>query len=217
MAPESNIQIAGVALLPISIFPPLRWWLWWLSGKAEVVTQEPFLKQSMRNRYALVNEGQTIWLSIPVSAFNRFAHTENIQVSYDQNWTIKHLQSMRTCYGKTPYFDHYIEPITSLFAEREGSLLHLFYKSRDMQYSWLGKPIVPAVRKSEIKFDFAQDRDYTFGIKSPLPPYYQVFMDKGLPFVDHLSLLDLIFNEGPMAALYLNALLQKFSTEELKK
>ncbi|HUH26691.1 WbqC family protein, partial [Gelidibacter sp.] len=54
----------------------------------------------------------------------------------------------------------------------------------------------------------AQEKDYRYLVdhrketEQPLKPYVQVFDDKH-GFISNLSILDLIFNEGPNALLYL--------------
>lgn len=193
--------MAEIAKLPISVFPPLRWWLCMMAGMGYMVRDERFIKQSIRNRYALANEGIVIWQTIPLKAFNRFVQTDSIGISYDQNWIAKHLQAMQTCYGKTPFFEHYIEDVKPLFESQLSTLIELSDAAIALQQRWTNTSFPTHTIQSEC--DFLSIQEIKFGINNPLPPYYQVFMDKGKPFIDHLSLLDLIFNLGPDAHLYL--------------
>jgi hypothetical protein len=207
--------MAGLTKLPLAIFAPVRWWLHILYGNAAISINDPYLKQSIRNRYALANEEQTIWLSIPIHAFNRWVSTAQIGISYQQNWRIKHLQSIQTCYGKAPFFAHYFEDIQKLYSENHNTLFELFESSFSVQCHWLHHPTAPTYSEATPDCDYTKTRDYDFGFSKVLPPYYQVFMDRGMPFRDHLSLLDVIFNCGPESGLYLQQAAVHFGLKDL--
>ncbi|HOY13334.1 MAG TPA: WbqC family protein [Saprospiraceae bacterium] len=175
--------------------------------KVKIETNENYQKRSCRNRYGIVDHYGTKTLSIPLKkGKNEQLPISKVQISHDENWQIQHLRTIKTAYGKAPYFEYYFDHLSDLFHKNHPTLLefnndclNFFYKHAQMQIN--------------LEFTSAYLRNYENGLdlrtKIPildtLPYYAQVFEDR-LQFIPNASVLDLLFCCGPAAGSYLRSI-----------
>lgn len=168
-----------------------------------IETKEHFPKQTYRNRCDILSSDGILSLSIPVkkNSGNK-THTDDILLSNDENWKIRHWRSIKTAYQSSPYFDHYGMEVEELLNDSTQNLLEFNVKITKRIIKWLDI-------KVDIKFttDFYPpiENDYRMSLiaknsfKNIEPaPYIQVFPDAN-SYRDSLSILDAIFCLGPMA------------------
>ena len=86
--------------------------------------------------------------------------------------------------------------------------MQLLRLDREIQTTTTFTPYTSEDTRLLIHPKHSRKEDYPFRLKTP---YYQVFEDK-FGFVPNLSVIDLLFNEGPQAATYLRQLLTQFET-----
>ena len=169
-----------------------------------IETQESFPKQTYRNRCYIDSPNGSLKLSIPVQ--HQSAATGEVQISYRENWPQKHWQALRSAYGKTPFFEVLASDLEAVMLSGESSLLELNNQLLNLILHWL---------QLDVRFQFTDH----WQAEHTLPDYREVFRAKGLPqwkgpaypqafdhkygFRPDLSILDLLFNEGPAAADYL--------------
>ncbi|BDD00102.1 WbqC family protein [Persicobacter psychrovividus] len=177
------------------------------SEKLLIEAQENFSKQTYRNRCRILTSQGVRDLTIPMVAGNKRHHIQKILLDDRQQWRKIHWRSIKTAYGKAPFFEHYIdflEPVffgeqTTLF-EFNLSLLKVLFKLLGIKkeisltdeyakYSDSDK-IIDMRDRLQPKVDYDKN-----GILVPFP-YPQLF---GNEFVSNLSVLDLLFCEGPNA------------------
>ncbi|MCI9607623.1 MAG: WbqC family protein [Muribaculaceae bacterium] len=157
------------------------------------------------HRTTIADTRGTIELTVPVSKPHSSSQAawSDITVSAHGGWWNVQLTALESAYGRTPFFEFYID-----------SLKHLF--SADM----CGRPVTELDREADtavrallgldnevIYLEGSELPEYAYDArKTELPqasePYYQVRADK-LGFIPGLSILDLLFNLGPEAPLYL--------------
>ena len=201
------------ALFPTSYFPPISYMAALLREENPLIEiYETYPKQTYRNRCIVMTANGVHSLSVPVSKpFGNRTKTAEIQISYQTPWQQIHKRTLLSAYKATPYFDHYFPRFERFFDKETTNLIDLNNKI----LSELLK-----ILKVEKSIDFTTDyiknvheiTDYrtVFNPKKGLaanyfPVYYQAFCEK-YPFAPNLSILDLIFNEGPLASIYLKQL-----------
>ena len=116
--------------------------------------------------------------------------------------------ALESAYGRTPYFEFYIDrflPMLTTGVDDRFPLLHTLAKAWDHEIrDILGMAVCNTESPTEgpIREDHPGHNipDIT---ADNLLPYRQVRQDK-LGFLGGLSILDLIFNLGPEAQIYLN-------------
>jgi len=197
--------------LSTAYFPPISW-LTLLYQKKEVSIDlwESYTKQSYRNRCRIATSNGLMDLSIPVKKpYGNQSKTRDILLDNQQNWQQNHWRGIKNAYQSTPFFIHYEEGIQKII-------------NTDFEFLWqLNHELIEHIA-DEINMDYSinytkdfmeetDENDFRFKIHPKqdeimnYPPYYQVFDDK-IGFQQGLSSLDLLFNLGPEAILYLDKL-----------
>lgn len=167
-----------------------------------------YQKQTYRNRMNIYGSQGKMSLTVPVvySQKNRQLY-KDIVISNDEKWQDLHWKSIQSAYSSSPFFEFYEYDLHPLFHEETSHLMDFNFKCLDAVLECL---------QHELKFDLTSDfeldpidkTDYRFLVDhrketdQALNPYVQVFDEKH-GFIPNLSILDLIFNEGPNALLYL--------------
>lgn len=174
--------------------------------------KETFPKQTFRNRMTIATGNGVQTLTVPVVRPNgNHTRTEEMEVSYGEPWNIRHWRAIVTAYNTSPFFLYYQDDLERIFMERHTLLIEL----NDKLLHYL-------LQKLKIACDIlfteeyapagnpADDYRYTLVSKRPttqyaLPPYSQVF-DTRIGFQPNMSGIDLLFNLGPEAGLYIKSL-----------
>lgn len=176
---------------------------------AVIEQHENFVKQSCRNRCDILGANGVISLIIPVhKTSGEKTPIRQTRIDYSKNWQHRHWNSIHSAYKNSPYFDHYAARFEPFYREQTELLWDFNREIQQVVLDALGAE--PQFRYSE---DYMRptnpDEDFrnAFSDKPRLyrpdpafhaVPYYQVFSEK-MPFVPDLSILDLLFCEGPGA------------------
>ena len=171
------------------------------SKKIVFEINDHFLKQTFRNRTYIYGANGKLLLSIPVihSQKNRKLF-KDVKISYGHDWLNQHCKSFQISYRSSPFFEYYEDKLIDLYKKREKYLFDFNLKSIDIISEMLKINLVHKfTEKYEDNYsdvlDFRNNYkklDSDFGIKQ----YTQVFESKH-GYIENLSVLDLIFNEGP--------------------
>jgi len=201
-------------LLTTSYFPPIQYYSKLIKKEKIIIEQyEHYGKQSYRNRCDIYGANGLLTLSVPViKGARKKILTKDIQIEYVEDWRKVHFKGIESAYRKSPFYEYYIDDIEPIFSKEYKYLLDLNNDILGVLNEIL--EISPDIGYTEdyIKETVGVD-DWREGIhpkKSKriedtsfvADPYTQVFSDK-LGFEPNLSVLDLIFNLGPEALLYL--------------
>ncbi len=196
-------QIFPTAYLPsieyISLFSKTE--------NASIEIFETYQKQSCRTRCNVMTANGVQTLTVPVIKTNgNHTLTKDIEISYKESWQQVHLRCLESAYRKSAYFDYYFPYLEKIYKQKFNTLIEL------NEYSM--KAILKLLKiKKEISYtnDFEKitdEKDYRIALsknevnKEGMPEYYQVFSDRH-GFISNLSIVDLLFNEGPNSAMLL--------------
>lgn len=172
---------------------------------------ESYLKQSYRNRTIILSANGPLQLSLPVVDGPRAkGPIRDLKISYDQPWQQMHWRGISSAYNNSPFFEYYADDLAPFFYEKKWKYLIDF--NSEIQNAVLNtinlkidikatEEYFPQGEVSEATDDFRytihpkpQKQDIDQGFFPT--PYTQVFHEKW-GFVPNLSILDLLFNEGP--------------------
>lgn len=158
------------------------------------------------HRYAVADTRGRLELTVPVSKDSGPATWEQVRVSAHGRWWEVHRTALESAYGRTPFFEFYIDRFLPLFVPRpltEGeSVATLCRRADAIVRSILG--IVPASDMSDVQaFTSVDDMRRTDFASLEAPQKYWQIRRETLGFVDRLSILDLIFSTGPEAPIFL--------------
>ena len=168
-----------------------------------IEAKENFPKQTYRNRCELVSADGIISLSIPTKRIKGSkTKTEDIILSDDENWRIRHWRSIKSCYQSAAYFDYYKSEIEELLFTKKETLLNFNINITKRIIKWLDINTEIRVTKqfkpysnNDLRIKLVDKNNFQKIKKSP---YIQVFQAK-TNFKKSLSILDPIMCEGPMA------------------
>jgi len=169
-----------------------------------------YIKQTYRNRCVIASANGRQTLSIPiVKPESLKCRTKDIRIAEHGNWRHLHWNALVSAYNSTPFFEYYVDDFRPFYEKPAGFLFDFNEALRELICSLLD--ISPAVSySSEYVFsppvDVLDLREAIHPKKEPfthdLRPYYQVFETKQ-GFQPNLSIVDLLFNMGTEAALWL--------------
>jgi hypothetical protein len=182
--------------------------------QAEKITfemEDNFQKQTNRNRTYIYSPNGIQLLNIPVK-HSKTAHqkTKDIQIENDFDWQKQHYKSLEAAYRSSPFFEYFEDDLLPIFEKKHNFLMDLNLEVFDLITKCLRMKIeynstteyIHEIESNEIT-DF---RFLANGKKdqSQFESYTQVFDDK-FGFINNLSVLDLVFNEGKFALDYLKS------------
>jgi len=171
---------------------------------------EAYQKMSFRNRCVVAGSNGLINLSVPVeNGRNQKAPFKDVRISYRDGWQKQQWVTLLSCYNKSAFFEFYRDGLEKFFTDRVDFLFDL-----DLSILlWLKKILQ---FKAEIVVQEGPDaplptgditdyrnrwmpKNYTqAGLNTFTHNYYQVFEER-IGFKQNLSILDILFNEGPNA------------------
>jgi hypothetical protein len=175
-----------------------------LNEKCIVDTFENYLKQTWRNRYDILGANGKLTLTVPVlGQKGAKIPTKEIYIDNQLLWQRNHLRSIIAAYGSSPYFEHYIDQISSVFSKKYDLLIDFNQEAARILWEILQvkEPIIYSKHYIEKDNSAIDLRPYFKParfklIKKETTSYLQTFADK-FNFIPNLSILDMVFNLGP--------------------
>lgn len=172
--------------------------------KALVINgDEPFVKQTYRNRAVIATENGTQNLTIPVIHDGGRIAMRDVRISEHGNWRHQHWNAMVSAYRKSPFFDYYADDFAHFYEKRDGFLMDFNLRLHQVISELLGLDReVRIIDNSNKPAEFIDLRHIAepkalADMEGYTPqPYYQVFAQRN-GFIPNLSILDLLFNMGP--------------------
>ena len=170
---------------------------------------ENFKKQSYRNRCVIASPNGPLKLIIPIIRSSKNI-VKDVKIDNTQNWKNIHWKSLESSYRSSPYFEFYEDEFYSLYFKNKNDFLFDFNNNINLAVlKCLGIETEIIISSSYVDKDseiedfrnlILPNSKYLEKIKEI--KYNQVFQEKQL-FLPNLSVLDLLFNEGPLAKQFL--------------
>lgn len=199
------------ALIYPTYFPNIAHF--WTVVNADTITLEVsdnYQKQSYRNRTEIYGANGKLALTVPVSYTQKNRQLyKDVKIANDEQWQLLHLKSLQSAYSMSPFFEYYIDDLMPLFEAHFKYILDFNLKCFEVLLNSLQLDILPT-KTTIFEKEPLNKTDYRSLVKrnsdvKHIIPYTQVFTEKH-GFIANLSILDLVFNEGPNTALYLKKL-----------
>ena len=179
-------------------------------SKAESIVfemEDNYQKQSYRNRCYIYNSNGKQLLSVPVKhkITNGRKKTKDALIENDFPWQDQHFKSLQSAYRTSPYFVFFEDDIAPIF-EKKYKFLHdvnidtfLFVTDALQLNNSYAK--TDSYNANFPKNDFRLLAERKHQPEKLVDTYVQMFDDKH-GFIPNLSILDLLFMEGPNAISY---------------
>lgn len=162
---------------------------------------ENYTRQTWRNRCRILTANGPMDLTFPVVHDGSRLIT-GIRVDYKTPWLEKTEYAIDSAYYNSPFFEYYRDELFSILDSRPDRLWDLDMGITEFFCRKIGlaTELLPTESFAAPVPGDPEDRRYTLSPKKPSQyscrPYWQVFRDK-FGFVGNLSVMDLLFNEGP--------------------
>jgi len=169
---------------------------------------DSYQKQTYRNRTQIATANGKIALSVPLkfSQKNRQLF-KDVRIASDEKWQSHHWKSLQSAYKTSPFFEYYEDDLAPLFHLPYEFIMDFNFKCMEVVLECLQYEKVYS-STSTFEKSPTQIKDLRFLTKVrkeqsyQFEAYTQVFSTKN-GFLTNLSILDLLFNEGPNAINYL--------------
>jgi hypothetical protein len=170
--------------------------------------EDNYQKQTYRNRAYIAHANGRLLLNVPVkhSKGGPRQRTKEVITEDSFPWQSQHWKSLQTAYRTSPFFEFYEDELAPLFTRPVSQLLEHNLEIFKVLTDLLGLSLeigftesyAPETKITDLRFlvEAKKEKRYSF------TPYTQV-LESHHGFLSNLSVLDLLFNEGPNALHYL--------------
>lgn len=111
------------ALLSTTYFGPVQWYQKLYRSEAAVIdADEPFMKQSFRNRCYIAAANGVQALTVPIE---KARITRDVRISDHGDWRRVHWNAITSAYGESAFFEYYQDDLRP-FYERRWEFLYDF-------------------------------------------------------------------------------------------
>ena len=179
------------------------------SEKIVFEMEDNFQKQTNRNRTYIYSPNGIQLLNIPVKHSKQIHQkTKDVKIETDFDWQKQHFKSLEAAYRSSPFFEFFEDDIRPIFEKKHTYLMDLNLETLAIVSKCLRMKLEYGTTTEyfhEVDSNVIMDlRRLANGKKdhSQFEPYTQVFEEKQ-GFLNNLSVLDVLFNEGKYALDYL--------------
>lgn len=176
-------------------------------------------RRKLMHRYGIADVNGRLTLTIPITKPRIGATWNDAGVSAHGGWWNIHKVALWSAYGRTPFFEYYIDELMPYLQPRDGVKLeslmdlnlgidvvirHILGIDNEVRYE------LTAEEKELIKngdSSIIDHRNSTFDLDQSVE-YYQVRAQQQ-GFIPNLTILDLIFNMGPETPLVLKKIIDQ--------
>jgi len=210
----------GQVILATAYLPPVALYRVLVNSDVVVLENcENYQKQSYRNRCYIYGSGGFLPLTVPVlrEKGNRLIST--VRIDNSKEWKKQHLRAIISAYRSAPFFEHYFDPLRFLIDQE-----HEYLSRMNLSLIELILSMIEINCNIKLSNNYCQDFN-GLDLRESIHPkkgdfkvggevwesnedikqngqYHQVFAHK-FGFISNLSILDLLFNEGPETLLRL--------------
>ncbi len=164
---------------------------------------ENYQKQSYRNRCKILTTNKIADLIVPVIKGNSKEIIKNIKIDYGQDWQRNHLRTIKSAYGKAPFFEHFYDFFRIVFEKKHDFLIDF---NTELLTVCLKLMQIKKEPKFTERFEIKAENDFR-GIIHPKKATesitnieaYNYSQNFGEKFVPNLSIIDLLMCQGPQS------------------
>ena len=195
------------ALIELHYLPSIAYFSALYSAEKIIIEKhEHFIKQSYRNRCHILTAQGVERLVIPLTSKHGKVFITDVRIDYSQKWLNNHWRTIESAYRNAPFFEFYADDVQKVLFNNHNFLYDLNFELLTICLKWLNlnvtlqesmvyeKPLTEAVIDMR-NMIHAKKQEHQAKHFQPVS-YTQVFGNK---FAEGLSLIDLVFCEGPAA------------------
>lgn len=160
------------------------------------------------HRFAIADTRGRLELTVPIAKpQSSQCCWGDIEISTHGNWWDVHRIALESAYGRTPFFEYYADSLLPMLTAGVEERFPLLKDLSDAWDTWIRHklmlPLPVAAETGESRPESPSIITEISNNATDFAQYWQVRADK-IGFIGNLSVLDLIFNLGPEAIIYLD-------------
>lgn len=193
--------------VPTYFSPISQYGMIYQSDELTFEVHDNFQKQTYRNRCYIYGANGKQLLNIPIthSKSDSKQKSKDIRIESGSRWQQQHYKSLKTAYNSSPYFEFYEDDLMFIFEKDYVFLQDLNLDS----FQFINEALELGLKyKTSSEYKENPHHDFRSLAKVKSHPncksdsYIQIFDDKH-GFIENLSILDLLFMEGPNSISFL--------------
>ena len=188
-------------------FGPISCWKQIINSNILWDVHQNYIKQTYRNRTFIHSANGLQILTVPVKHSKiKFSMLE-AKIDNSIAWQKNHWRSIESAYSSSPFFEFYKDSLEEVYIKEYTYLTKFNFDIIKLILEWTDIEM-----KSELSKDYKIGYENSLDLRKNMEnkkyscsenlKYRQVFSDKN-GFLNDLSIIDLIFNEGPNSISYL--------------
>lgn len=170
--------------------------------------EDNYQKQTYRNRSYIAHSNGELLLNVPIKhdKNGKRQKMKNVIVENDFPWQEQHWKSLQSAYRTSPFFEYYEDDLAEFFTEPIEGLLNHNLRIIESLCELIGieaeisktssYEVSPKIQNLRFLVDAKRKSDFQ-------PKEYTQVHELNHSFLPNLSVLDLLFNEGPNTLTYL--------------
>lgn len=203
------VYMNGIPLVSSAYLPPCEYFAVLVNNKTvKIEREENFIKQTYRNRCYILAADGIQKLSVPVLEGSvHKTPLKELKIDNTRKWQNLHVRAIRSAYGSAPYFLYYFDDLSGIILRRHDYLLDLNHELLEYVLSVLRIDVNAGYTEvfrpvSDDPNDFRYSISPKRGSEYMPAKYTRVFPYDGSEII-RLSIIDLLFNEGPESTSFL--------------
>ena len=188
-------------------FGPISCWKQIINSNILWDVHQNYIKQTFRNRTFIHSANGLQILTIPVKHSKIKFSMQDAKIDNSIAWQKNHWRSIQSSYSSSPFFEFYRDSLEGIYMKEYTYLTKFNFDLINLILEWTDIEMKSELSKS-YKIQYKNSLDLRENIENKKYSsseniiYKQVFSDKN-GFLNDLSIIDLIFNEGPNSISYL--------------
>jgi len=206
-------------ILPLTYLGNILYYAHLTNNRCTIDIHSHYLKQTYTNRCSILTASGIQDLTIPVIKPKEKTPIKDIRISTHDNWQQLHWRTIQSAYNSTPFFEYFCDDYIPFYEKKWDFLLDFNLKIQEKTLELLNfQKIELCLSDTYIETSNFNTKDlrevinpkkFDVSLYNNLnTPYYQIFNQK-FGFTPNLSIIDLLFNMGNEARIYLKKINQQ--------
>ena len=200
-------------ILPLTYLGNILYYAHLTSGRCTIDIHSNYIKQTYTNRCSIISANGIQDLTIPIIKPKEKTPIKDIRISSHDNWQQLHWRAIQSAYNSTPFYEYFCDDYLPFYQKKWDFLLDFNLKIQEKTLELLNFQKIESylsdtyIEKSNFNTKDLREviNPKKFNVtlyKNLNTPYYQTF-DSKFGFTPNLSIIDLLFNMGNEARIYL--------------
>ena len=200
-------------ILPLTYLGNILYYAHLTSGRCTIDIHSNYIKQTYTNRCSIISANGIQDLTIPIIKPKEKTPIKDIRISSHHTWQQLHWRARQSAYNSTPFYEYFCDDYLPFYQKKWDFLLDFNLKIQEKTLELLNFQKIESylsdtyIEKSNFNTkdlrEVINPKKFDVSLYNNLnTPYYQIFNQK-FGFMPNLSIIDLLFNMGNEARIYL--------------